>query len=831
MSPCRSWFTKLEPLAIPIRVANNHVMYSEGMGSVVLEPADKSLRPVLLSRVLYVPALQNNLLSVLHLVANHCFRIEIEGKEMVFMQSGERRFTAAIRDNTAWVNASTPPALEAALRGEATLSRVLWHRRLCHIGADRLEQAIKGKVAAGLVVESNAPAPWHCEPCIRGKHHRNPFPKRASHRATLFLERIHSDLHQLPVLTATGFRYWLLFIDDYSRYFWIYLLQKKSEKCDAFMQFKAIVEKQFDKSILCLHDDKGGEFIGIKWDAFFAQHGIRCEHTVKASAQQNGVAECLNCTLEELLVAMLNGARLPALFWGEGLNYLCHVIVRSLSGSIPPGTTPYEMVHKHKPNYSPLCVFGCRTWAHIQRKERKSLQDHAKPRVFLGCPKDFQGWKLWDPSANGGRSGIIVLRDVVWNEDEFPGLLCVAHDTIPKLFGRPAEPGNAERTPDEEEVSDSTDSEGVAVPPPFEPAAPPSDSDLSSSSSSSSSTASPTPSPPRTPPRTPPDEWPALSPPSAPHLPSRVAQWPARRSGTLPVAAAPVPPAAPAPAPPADAPGPRCSAHSNAGVAPPPNWFDATARLKRKVRGVPMVSYREHSVRSTARPRARTPAPSREPSAGPSNEATPMPDVEEEEEAVPQAPRESPAADEDEDDNDDLYAQPQARLARRLALDGVAELPADVRALLAQGLHSIYDDDNEYIELPEAMERAFRAAIDAKAVPSDAEPKLYREVMCRPDSELWHQAMVREMEAHLENSTWELVKLPPGRKAIGSKWVFKVKRNPDGTVECYKARLVAKGFGQRPGIDFDEMFAPTTKWAALRAILALAAVSSGLAWS
>jgi transposase InsO family protein len=238
MSPRRSWFTKLEPLAIPIRIANDHVVYSEGVGSVVLEPADKSLHPVLLSRVLYVPALQNNLLAVLHLVANHRFRIEIEGKEMVFLQNGEHRFTAAIRDNTAWLNASTPP---------------------------------------------------------------------------------------------------------------------------------------FDKLILCLHDDKGSEFIGIKWDAFFAQHGIHREHTVKVLPQQNGVAEHLNRTLEELLVAMLNSARLPVRFWGEGLNYLRHVIVCSPSSLIPAGTTPYKMVHKCKPDYSPLHVFGCCAWAHIQRKERKSL--------------------------------------------------------------------------------------------------------------------------------------------------------------------------------------------------------------------------------------------------------------------------------------------------------------------------------------------------------------------------------------------------------------------------------------------------------------------------
>jgi hypothetical protein len=267
--------------------------------------------------------------------------------------------------------------------------------------------------------------------------------------------------------------------------------------------------------------------------------------------------------------------------------------------------------------------------------------------------------------------------------------------------------------------------------------------------------------------------------------------------------------------------GPRRSARSNAGVAPPADWYNATARTQGKVRGVPVVSYHETCTRSSSRGRARAPELSREPSAGPSSLAPPIPNAEEEEEAAPEAPREPPV---DDDDDDDLYAQPQARRARRLALDGVAELPANVRALLAQGLRSIYDDDDEYIELPEAMERAFRAAVDAKAVSSDAEPKLYREAMRRPDSELWHQAMVLEMEAHHENGTWELVKLPHGRKAIGSKWVFKVKRNPDGTVERYKARLVAKGFGQRPGVDFDETFAPTTKWAALRAILALAAL-------
>jgi hypothetical protein len=238
-------------------------MYSVGVSLVVLDLVDKLLHPVLLSRVLYVPALQNNLLSVLHLVTNHPFHIKIKGKGMVFLQSGEHCFTTTICDNTALLNASTPPAPKAALCGEAMLSCALWQCCLCHIGAEHHKQAIKSKIATRLVVKSNAPAPSHCKPCICGKHHCDPFPQCASHCATSSLKRIDSNLHWLPILTSTGFGYWLLFIDNYARYSGIYLLRKKSEMFDVFTQFTAMVKKQFEKSILCLHDNKHGKFISI----------------------------------------------------------------------------------------------------------------------------------------------------------------------------------------------------------------------------------------------------------------------------------------------------------------------------------------------------------------------------------------------------------------------------------------------------------------------------------------------------------------------------------------------------------------------------------------
>jgi len=74
------------------------------------------------------------------------------------------------------------------------------------------------------------------------------------------------------------------------------------------------------------------------------------------------------------------------------------------------------------------------------------------------------------------------------------------------------------------------------------------------------------------------------------------------------------------------------------------------------------------------------------------------------------------------------------------------------------------------------------------------------------------------------NGTWEIVPLPKDRQAIGSKWVFKVKRNSDGSVEKYKARVVAKGFSQCPEVDYTEVFAPTFRMASIRTIIALSAI-------
>ncbi|CAI7843644.1 unnamed protein product [Closterium sp. NIES-53] len=103
------------------------------------------------------------------------------------------------------------------------------------------------------------------------------------------------------------------------------------------------------------------------------------------------------------------------------------------------------------------------------------------------------------------------------------------------------------------------------------------------------------------------------------------------------------------------------------------------------------------------------------------------------------------------------------------------------------------------------------------------EPKTLAEALSGPDAEKWKQSVKEEYDSLLENEMWELCQLPPGKKAISSKLIFRHKYGPDGELTRYKSRLVAKGFQHTKGKDFDEIFAPVGKGTTLRVMLGMAA--------
>ena len=109
------------------------------------------------------------------------------------------------------------------------------------------------------------------------------------------------------------------------------------------------------------------------------------------------------------------------------------------------------------------------------------------------------------------------------------------------------------------------------------------------------------------------------------------------------------------------------------------------------------------------------------------------------------------------------------------------------------------------------------------AVFSGHEPRTFREAM---QDDGWKEAMQKEIRALEDNNTWEMTELPPGKKALGCRWVYKIKYHADGRVERLKARLVIFGNHQVEGLDYNETFAPVAKMVTVRTFLAVAAAKN-----
>ncbi|THH03234.1 hypothetical protein EW145_g6416, partial [Phellinidium pouzarii] len=174
----------------------------------------------------------------------------------------------------------------------------------------------------------------------------------------------------------------------------------------------------------------------------------------------------------------------------------------------------------------------------------------------------------------------------------------------------------------------------------------------------------------------------------------------------------------------------------------------------------------------------------------------------------------------DEEDRDELDLMSEDEMqAEALMFTGLMDFGANAGL---EDQYIAFEDAFDYVlKSTNHFQHVFSAEVRKQYGP---EPYQWKDIRGRPDAHLWEQAAMEEFISLVENGTFTPVRLPSDRKTIGCRWVFKLKCKADGSVDRYKARLVAKGFSQRPGLEFSQVFAPTAKWAALRAILALAAL-------
>ena len=272
MTPHRHWLRGYRPYRVPVELADGSNIYSEGVGTVVIDPVvdGKRIRSVELTRVLHVPQLRCNLLSCLFLTRCCEFSILIDSTFMHFMRNGMTLFRASITpNNAAFVDAATLPGSESAHAiTTRPLDLQLWHERLCHHNSADISKLISGGLATGISLSSSAKRDPICEPCLAGKMHSGSFPSTGN-RASHALDLIHSDLcGPMSVSTPEGYRYWCVFIDDHTRYRVTVMIKRKSDCFSTFLRFQAMAETQLGRKIKALHDDKGGEYMSAEFNKF-----------------------------------------------------------------------------------------------------------------------------------------------------------------------------------------------------------------------------------------------------------------------------------------------------------------------------------------------------------------------------------------------------------------------------------------------------------------------------------------------------------------------------------------------------------------------------------
>ncbi|GKB13852.1 retrovirus-related pol polyprotein from transposon TNT 1-94 [Tanacetum coccineum] len=270
----------------------------KGEGDVILKmTSEKELK---LTNVLYVPEIRKNLVSG-WLLNKFGFRLVFESDKFVLSKNQMYVGRGYAMNGMFKLNVMVVKNEINKMNSSAYLieSSNVWHGRLGHVNFNSMRRLIKFNSIPNCHIDSK----YKCETCVEAKLTRTPF--KSVKRTTEPLDMIHTDICDLKSLpTKGGNKYFITFIDDCTKYCYVYLLKSKDEAIDKFVLYKTEVENQLGKKIKVVRSDRGGEYVA-PFAELCAKHGIRHEFTAPYSPQQNGIAERKNRTLKEMVTAML----------------------------------------------------------------------------------------------------------------------------------------------------------------------------------------------------------------------------------------------------------------------------------------------------------------------------------------------------------------------------------------------------------------------------------------------------------------------------------------------------------------------------------------------
>jgi hypothetical protein len=342
-------------------IGNGQIQVANGSGLTISHIGNSSIadlgRSLLLKQNPYAHRINRHLMSVRRLAHDnnafiefhpHCFFVKERTMNALFLAGRCKNGLYILPHN----------CLTQALL-LVKVSKEKWHRRLGHPASPIVLRIVQDN---NLVVDANVSPSVICHACQLGKAHQLHF-SSSQHVSTTPLQLIHTDVWGPALSSINNSKYYVSFVDDFSRYVWIYFLKNKSDVEVVFLQFHKHVEKMLNAKICSVQSDWGGEYHRLHnySKATSIDHHISCPHT----HQQNGLVERKHRHIVDTGLSLLAQDHMPLTYWDEVFNTTCYLINRMPSRVINQDTPIHKLLGTN-PHYSKLRVFGCACWPNLR---------------------------------------------------------------------------------------------------------------------------------------------------------------------------------------------------------------------------------------------------------------------------------------------------------------------------------------------------------------------------------------------------------------------------------------------------------------------------------
>ncbi|GAU34373.1 hypothetical protein TSUD_217130 [Trifolium subterraneum] len=408
MTGHKDWFIKFDSSRkSKVRLADSRSIQVEVIGNMIIKRRDGNSAEI--EDILYVPGMDCNLLSVGQLIEKG-FSVSIKNEKFELYDPASllvlRTPLTTNRTFNSMINSTEVACMKTVTENQQSW---LWHLRFGHLNFRYLNQLVSKEMVTGLP-KLDVPEKI-CDGCLVGKQARNVFTKELPMRSSSVLEVVHSDVcGPFDEKSLGANRYFITFVDEFSRKMWIYLIQTKDGAFAVFKKFKALVENQSSRRIKILRTDGGGEYTSKNFESFCVDNGIEHEVTAPYTPQHNGLAERRNKTILDMARCMVKHRNLPKSFWGEAVATAVYVLNRCPTKKLKD-KVPEEVWSGKKPSVSQFKVFGALCHKHVPEAKRTKLDDRSESMILVGYHVTGE-YKLYNPISKK----MTYSRDVIVDE-------------------------------------------------------------------------------------------------------------------------------------------------------------------------------------------------------------------------------------------------------------------------------------------------------------------------------------------------------------------------------------------------------------------------------